>query len=55
MDTTICRAHAQKLICPCVSTWAPFGFFLAERVFFFADGKNIELTEFFPQITSIDC
>lgn len=32
------------------TTRAPSGFFLAERVFF-TEGKNIELTDFFPPRT----
>lgn len=49
MDTTICRAHAQKLVCPCeLLGLLPVSFSQKE---FFTEGKNIELTDFFPPRT----
>lgn len=49
MDTTICRAHAQKLVCPCELLGLLR--FLSGRRSFFTEGKNIELTDFFPPRT----
>lgn len=45
MDTTICRAHAQKLV------YSGSFRFLSRRKSFFTEGKNIELTDFFPPRT----
>lgn len=46
MDTTICRAHAQKLV-----DYSGSFRFLSRRKSFFTEGKNIELTDFFPPRT----
>lgn len=49
MDTTICRAHAQKLVCR--ANYSGSFRFLSRRKSFFTEGKNIELTDFFPPRT----